>query len=456
MITNYQIKKINDEEVLYLYINYNYEFASEFNNKENNNNLKKQITNYVNNLKDTFNGKKIVLIISGVLMCTLLLVKKEEINSNIASYNDNTIFNIVEKNEEKYDIKLEEIKEIETISEIESPIQEEIIIPKKIEQSSPQETVENKKTSTNVTQNNNNQTIQKENEEVKQENIEVKINTELPNKETPIVDEIKENVQMVTINRQNGSVLTLPLEEYLIGVVSAEMPASFNIEALKAQSIVARTYALKRISENKPLTDTSETQNYKDENQMKSYWGSEYQKYHNKIVVAVNQTKGMYITYNNQYIDAVYFATSNGKTEDAVNVWNFNIPYLKSVDSSFDSTTTPYSRVITKPLIDIETLLGYSLTNQTEIIYNRNNNNYIDTISIDNHIYDGIYIQKLFGLRSDDYDIEILDNSVNFTTRGYGHGVGMSQYGANYLANHGNNYEQIIKYYYQNIEIKQN
>jgi stage II sporulation protein D len=232
---------------------------------------------------------------------------------------------------------------------------------------------------------------------------------------------------MVTIHRTNGTIEQISLNDYIIGVVSAEMPASFQTEALKAQSVVARTYTLKLISQNRSLTDTESTQSYKDINQLKAYWGNSFDTYYNKIKNVVSSTKGEYLTYNGQYIDAVYHSTSNGKTEDATAVWGNNIPYLKSVDSHWDLNAPSYSKDMTEGLSIVDNLLGISVNDQSHIeILSRTPGNRIDQIKIDDTVYTGKHLREVLGLRSTDFDIKIENGNITFTTRGYGHGVGMS------------------------------
>ena len=231
------------------------------------------------------------------------------------------------------------------------------------------------------------------------------------------------------------------------------MPASFNIEALKAQAIVARTYALKRISENKILTDTLSTQVYKDNSELKNMWGNDFNKYYNKVKESVDSTKGIVMTYNNKYIDAVYHSTSNGKTEDAIYVWGNNIPYLKSVDSSFDKNVSSYERKKEMSLEEISNILDTNITKDTIFILERNTSNRVVNVKFNDIELTGTTFRSLLGLRSTDFTIELSDSSIIITTHGYGHGVGMSQYGANEMAKSGYNYENILTHYYKGITI---
>ena len=232
------------------------------------------------------------------------------------------------------------------------------------------------------------------------------------------------------------------------------MPASFNIEALKAQAVVARTYALKTIKNNKILTDTVSTQVYKDNNELKKLWGLDFEKYYNKIKNAVENTKGLVITYNNQLIDAVYHSTSNGMTEEASYVWNYSIPYLKSVSSEYDKNASSYKRTISFTYDKISKIIDTNIDKNTEFILERNNSNRVTNVKINNITISGTTFRNLLSLRSTDFIINTNENDITITTYGYGHGVGMSQYGANGMANNGFNYKDILSHYYTNVTIK--
>ena len=219
------------------------------------------------------------------------------------------------------------------------------------------------------------------------------------------------------------------------------MPASFNIEALKAQAVVARTYAKKVLDRGGKLTDNVSTQAYKDKEQMRLMWGSSFDTYYSKIKQAVNETEGVAIYYSGEYIDAVYHSTSNGYTEDAVYVWGNEIPYLKSVNSTWDIGTTSYLRTEEKSSSVLWNTLGLSVDSNTNIeIVSKDDSGRVLELKIGENTYDGVTFRKLLNLRSTDFDLEINDGNLIITTRGYGHGVGMSQYGANEMAKQGYSY----------------
>ena len=253
----------------------------------------------------------------------------------------------------------------------------------------------------------------------------------------------------------NNEVKTLNLEDYIIGVVAGEMPASFEIEALKAQSVASRTYALFKKNNsngNYDLTDDTNSQVYIDNEAMKAKWKENYDLYHDKIKKAVLSTKGEVLTKDNQIIKAYYFSMSNGNTLDAKEVFKEE-DYLKSVDSIYDNEQINNYKVTTNiSKEEFKTKLGI---NCDPIIIKdiiKNESNYINTIDICNKTFSGIEIRKLLNLRSASFDIEV-NNDIEITTYGYGHGVGMSQYGANGYAKNGYDYKKILKHYYTNVEI---
>lgn len=250
----------------------------------------------------------------------------------------------------------------------------------------------------------------------------------------------------------------MDLEEYVIGVVAGEMPASFESEALKAQAIAARTYATYKIEKSNGnydvVTDVS-NQKYITIDEMKTKWQTEFDKYYNKIKDAVLKTKGMIMTYNDNVIEAFYFAMSNGYTEDVSLVFNEDLDYLESVESKYDNSNLNNFEVVTKfSKEEICNKLNISCDNLSVSNIERSNTNRVNYLTVNNKKIKGTEFRSKLGLRSTDFDISIDNNVVSITTRGYGHGVGMSQYGANGMAKEGKNYEEILKYYYKNIEIK--
>ena len=254
-------------------------------------------------------------------------------------------------------------------------------------------------------------------------------------------------------------------EDYITGVVAAEMPALFEPEALKAQAVAARTYAERRMANGNSLGTMIENggQAYCSLDEMKEKWGNNFNEYYDKIKNAVYSTKGEIMVYNGEPILSVFHAISSGKTETAANIWSSDEPYLKSVDSSADTTAENYmseirissDNVVAKLQAARPSLIISSgnLAAQTQII-SRSESGYIQKIQIGNETFTGREIREILGLRSSDFSIKQDRNNIIFTTKGYGHGAGMSQYGANALALEGKNYHEILSHYYSGIEFK--
>ena len=264
-----------------------------------------------------------------------------------------------------------------------------------------------------------------------------------------------ETSKVVKVNKDTN-IYEMNIEEYLIGVVGCEMPALFEEEALKAGAVAARTYLLNKLenNENYIISSTTNDQCYSDENELKEKWGNNYNEYKSKIEKAVKETKDEYMTYNGEIIKALYFSTSNGKTENVENVFGEKLDYLVSVDSNYDKNTTQFNKTIEITKSDFLKKLNLPETKEikiTNII--KNETNRIDEITINDRKFKGTEIRTLLNLRSTDFEITINEYTVKITTKGYGHGVGMSQYGANELAKLGYNYEEILKHYYTGIEL---
>lgn len=260
-------------------------------------------------------------------------------------------------------------------------------------------------------------------------------------------------------NSKTEEIISVPLEEYVVGVVAGEMPASFNNEALKAQAVASRTYVLKRMENNKKEYDVlnnTKNQVYLTEEQMKEKWKDGYDKNLDLIKKVVSQTKGEVLLYENDIIDALFFSTSNGYTENSSDVFSGDLPYLKSVESLWDKVESPVFSS-TKEVSKQEFLfnLGFDKDNNIDItnINKTKTGRVIDMIVNGKKIKSSI-IRDAFGLKSTSFITKITDDKVIFSVSGYGHGVGMSQYGANGMAKEGYTYDQILKYYYKDCEIK--
>ena len=283
------------------------------------------------------------------------------------------------------------------------------------------------------------------------------VTLEKKNMELEIEDSLKEELNQVLVsnNKDKSDAYYIPLEEYVIGVVAGEMPASFEMEALKAQAVAARTYALykQKNIDGYVLSTTINDQVYLSKEQMQQKWGKDFDHYYERVKEAVLNTAGEVVTYNDKLIIAYYFAISNGYTENALNVFNENKEYLVSVDSKWDKNYKSYvsTRTMDKNTFCERLGINGNTINISNVI--RGDNNYVRNITINNKTFTGKEIFNKLGLKSTDFTIMVNGNDVIIKTLGFGHGVGMSQYGAQGMAKEGKTYKDILTYYYQNTEI---
>lgn len=276
--------------------------------------------------------------------------------------------------------------------------------------------------------------------------------------------EIKLNYVSNTIIRvkriSTENIEFLPLEEYIVGVLAGEMPIYFEKEAFKAQAVAARSYALKRIEYNKDndydVVDSIINQVYLDNDYLKSAWGSDYTENINKLREVVNETSLEYLAYDGEVIDAMFFSTSNGYTETASMVFNVDLPYLQSVKSSWDEkTSSAFRSVTTIPIEDFYNKLNLEYSDSLDVkILKRSSTNRIISLSINGIEFTGKTLYDKLGLKSTDFSLKKDGNNIVVSTVGYGHGVGMSQYGAEGMAEEGYDYKDILKYYYTGTTIK--
>lgn len=252
----------------------------------------------------------------------------------------------------------------------------------------------------------------------------------------------------------------IKLEEYVVGVVAGEMPASFDIEALKAQAVASRSYALKKINDNKnnsyDVVDTTSNQVYLDDDELKSKWQDNYVSYINKIRQAVNETSMEYLEYNGEVANTMFFSTSNGYTEDSQVVFSEDIPYLRSVDSSWDeSVSSTFKYEVTFSLSEFYEKLGIDYNKKLSVVVlERSSSNRIIKLKINGVELTGREVYNKLKIRSTDFTIKQDGDNVVIDTKGYGHGVGMSQYGALGMAKNGYNYKEILDHYYTGTKLK--
>lgn len=262
----------------------------------------------------------------------------------------------------------------------------------------------------------------------------------------------------------------IDLDEYLYGVVSAEMPASFEEEALKAQAVVARTYTIYKVVNNDGkhgeadiCDDSTCCQAWISKDDRFSKWDEDEREYNwNKIVNAVNSTQGKIITYEGKPINAFFHSNSGGTTEAPIDVWGGSgYPYLQSVSTSGEDAYSQYSSeaIFTKEefkekIKKVHSNFEIDFAEEDCIkIEEYTDGNRVKTIKIGNLELSGVEVRTILGLRSANFKITITDDEIKFEVTGYGHGVGMSQTGADSLAKEGSNYEDIIHHYYTNVEI---
>ena len=269
------------------------------------------------------------------------------------------------------------------------------------------------------------------------------------------------------LHSKTGVVEPVLLDEYIVHVVAAEMPVDYELEALKAQAIVARTYTMYKITgdkkhENADICDNSACcQAWISKEDRFNKWEDNCTIKWNKLVQAVNETKGKYITYNGKVINAFFHSNSSGKTEKPENVWGGSLPYLDVVETSGEENYPSYKSevILTKPEFKEILESKYSSfkidfkDSDCIKVISYTDGGRIGKIKIGNMEFSGVDIRKIFNLKSANFDVSIADDKVCFTVLGYGHGVGLSQTGSDALAKQGLDANGIIKHFYKNIEI---
>ena len=278
----------------------------------------------------------------------------------------------------------------------------------------------------------------------------------------PVEQNLPEKVDLtMKLRGASGNVTQMDMDEYLVKVVLAEMPAYFEEEALKAQAVVARTYARKAFETGGKHGDGSVCvkpsccQGYREEATYLKEGGAEADI--EKIRHAVLATSGQVLQYEGKLIEATYFSCSGGTTEDAAAVWGTDFPYLRAVESPGEEDAAYYTDTKTFSKEEFQEKLGTTLAG-TPL-------NWIDSITytpgdgvaemiIDGNSFSGTELRSLLGLRSTAFEINVGENMLVVTTRGFGHRVGMSQYGADAMAATGADYREILSHYYQGTELK--
>lgn len=280
----------------------------------------------------------------------------------------------------------------------------------------------------------------------------------------------KQSYQMLDIT--SGKVTEISLRDYVIGAVCAEMPATFEPEALKAQAVAAHTYAERQhlLEQENPTpelcgadfsNDSAKFQACFTENQARLYYQDNFDTAYTKICDAVDQVLPYVLEYQGAPIIAAFCSMSTGKTESAKNVWGQDVAYLTSVDSAADTAAPRYLETLTLTQSQLKSTAEKKLS---DLSWDTQPANWIQlgettdagtllSATVGGQTLSGQEFRALFELRSAAVDVEYKDGNFIFTTRGYGHGVGMSQYGANAMAKDGATWEEILAHYYPNTEL---
>ncbi|OWZ84610.1 stage II sporulation protein D [Natranaerobius trueperi] len=265
------------------------------------------------------------------------------------------------------------------------------------------------------------------------------------------------------------------LEDYLVGVVISEVPPNFNKEAIKAQAVVARSYTYSRLEkrggpgcnnhENADIcTNPDHCQAHYSESEVNSIYGDKSEKYYNIVSNAVSETMGEIVTYNRKPIpEAPYHSTCGGTTETAGEVWQTDMPYLENVECNYCNHSSHFESETTIPFEEIEQVMSREgvqvpvlADNPPDLtVTERSKIGRVKTVNLMGNEFSGRQIRQMFDLRSTDFDWETSGDSVSVTTRGFGHGVGLCQYGADGMGKAGYNYRDIIRQYFTEIEFGQ-
>lgn len=266
----------------------------------------------------------------------------------------------------------------------------------------------------------------------------------------------------IPVLMEDGQTVLMVLDDYLTCVVLREMPVSFEEEALKAQSVVARTYTIRaakgaaKHEQAAVCTQSSCCQGYLSVDDFLSGGGKEEDV--QRIRDLILATDGEILTYDGNLIEATYFSCSGGSTEDAVAVWGTDVPYLRAVASPGEEHATHYTDTVTFSVAGFSSKLGVELSDDPAawfgaVTYTAGGG--VAEMEIGGQTFSGTELRKLLDLRSTAFDMIAVDGSIMVTTRGFGHRVGMSQYGADAMAAAGSNYKEILSYYYRGTELVQ-
>lgn len=266
-----------------------------------------------------------------------------------------------------------------------------------------------------------------------------------------------------------GKTEDMPIRDYIVGAVAAEMPASYHAEALKAQALAAVTFAVYMQNGGKDDSaegadisdDSNKHQGYISKEKMREKWGDAFDSYYEKIADAVDEVIDQVITYQGEPIMAAYHAISAGQTESAADIWGREIPYLTVVDSADDKNSPRYASEeifsfseLKEAFSDVDGIDFSQKGTDFIRIKNTTDSGTVTSLTVGGHTMTGMEVRNILKLRSPVFSVEYEDGDFIFSVKGYGHGVGMSQYGANCLAEQGRSCEEIIQHYYPGTRIQ--
>lgn len=280
------------------------------------------------------------------------------------------------------------------------------------------------------------------------------------------------NNEFKVLDKATNEVFSIPEDKFIFSTVATEVPANFRDEAIKAQMVAAYTYfknlqAKQKVHISDELkgadfaVDSSKCKYFATDEKIHEKWGNNFDFYNDKFQRLLNEVFGQTLKYNGEYIEAMYHAISSGQTESIEDVFGGNNPYLKPVPSPGDTLADGYLTEKTLSIEETSEILkakfpGEALdTNcvKSMCIAEKNDSGLIKKVSVGTKTFTGREIRELFSLRSSNFDIEITPDNVRFKVRGYGHGVGLSQYGAEYMAKQGADYKEILAWYYPGTEL---
>ena len=266
---------------------------------------------------------------------------------------------------------------------------------------------------------------------------------------------------------EEGRVESVPLEVYVRGVLAGEMPVDFELEALKAQAVAARTYIVRRLASEDTsgvpggkadVTDTVDHQVYIPLKELIDKWpaGKERDAALGKLERAVKETQGLVLTYGGEPIEAAFFSTSNGYTENAEDYWQLSLPYLRSVTSPWDKDLSPrYKQTVRMSEKELYRRLGAKDDGESPRILETTEGHRIKEVVVGGKTFTGREVREKLGLASSQFEWTIEGGQATITTYGLGHGIGMSQWGANGMAKEGATAEQILLHYYTGVKVEQ-